>query len=76
MKLWRLSEKVLIFCHYRATGRALLRHVSRALDDAIMPLGKQRFRLDSIAEARQRLEQLSERFQSRDDRLRREAVKA
>jgi len=31
VRLWRQSEKVLIFCFYRATGRALRSHISRAL---------------------------------------------
>ena len=33
--LWRDGEKVLVFCHYRATGEALTRHLSRALWDDV-----------------------------------------
>lgn len=29
--LWERGEKVLVFCHYRATGRAMVRHLSRSL---------------------------------------------
>ena len=30
LKLWKQGEKVLVFCHFRATGRALERHLSAA----------------------------------------------
>jgi superfamily II DNA or RNA helicase len=30
--LWARGEKVVIFCHFRRTGRALVRHISSALD--------------------------------------------
>jgi superfamily II DNA or RNA helicase len=33
--LWRLGEKVLVFCHFRATGRALEKHISAAIEDEI-----------------------------------------
>ena len=32
VKLWELGEKVVVFCHYRKTGQALLKHISQALD--------------------------------------------
>lgn len=35
LQLWQLGEKVLVFCHYRATGKALAKHISRALEDFI-----------------------------------------
>jgi ERCC4-related helicase len=35
MALWRRGEKVLIFCHYRQTGRALHRYLSEAMLDEI-----------------------------------------
>jgi hypothetical protein len=35
MKLWRDGEKVLIFCHYRQTGKALLRYLSEAMLEEI-----------------------------------------
>lgn len=35
LHLWRLGEKVLVFCHFRATGRALEKHISRAIEDEI-----------------------------------------
>lgn len=33
--LWHLGEKVLIFCHFRATGRALETHISKAIEHEI-----------------------------------------
>jgi hypothetical protein len=30
--LWEAGEKVVVFCHYQATGRALARHVSAEID--------------------------------------------
>src|SRR5690606_37894889 len=27
--LWEQGEKTVVFCHYRVTGRALVRHISR-----------------------------------------------
>lgn len=39
VELWKAGEKVLIFCHYRATGRALRRHVSALLMQEILRLG-------------------------------------
>lgn len=35
MNLWRHGEKVLIFCHYRQTGRALHRYLSEAMLEEI-----------------------------------------
>lgn len=45
VELWHQGEKVLVFCFYRATGRALRAHISRALqrritDDANARLGQ------------------------------------
>jgi ERCC4-related helicase len=73
IELWRAGEKALIFCHYRATGRALHHHISRELDREIMSLAAIRFGQDGVAAARHQLEQLGERFQKPKDRLRREA---
>lgn len=40
VKLWGQGEKVLVFCHYRATGKALQQHVSTLLQAKIVELGK------------------------------------
>jgi superfamily II DNA or RNA helicase len=75
LQLWESGEKVLIFCHYRATGRALERHISRAIDGAITAVATRRFGL-SPADAEARLERLGKRIQSGDDRLRLEMDRA
>lgn len=31
-ELWERGEKVVVFCHYRVTGRALVKHISRTID--------------------------------------------
>jgi hypothetical protein len=36
VELWLADEKILIFCFYRATGRALRDHLTRAIDSAIV----------------------------------------
>jgi hypothetical protein len=32
VELWALGEKVVVFCHYRKTGQALVRHISTAVE--------------------------------------------
>jgi hypothetical protein len=39
LELWRSGEKVLIFCFYVETGRAIRAHTSRALRDEIIAVG-------------------------------------
>lgn len=73
VRLWRKNEKVLIFCHYRATGRALSVHLSRRLDDEIMLLMMKRFGLRSRKAARRQIRIIGERLMNKEDRLRREA---
>ncbi len=60
-RLWELGEKVLIFCHYRATGSALARHISRQLERRIMDLGAERIRVGR-REVVRRFEQIGDRF--------------
>ena len=42
VSLWCSGEKVLIFCHYRATGRALRQHISALLQEEIIRLGREK----------------------------------
>lgn len=70
--LWRKGEKVLIFCHYRATGRALRQHISSLLHEEIVKLGSAKLPGRSVSEVDQSLEQIGDRFFD-DDKLR-EAV--
>lgn len=63
--LWERGEKTLVFCFYVATGRALRRHISARLADAIVRLGAERLGLDP-SERDEVLEQLrlfGDRFQ-------------
>jgi len=72
LSLWNVGEKVLVFCHYRATGRALERHISDAVDRAIVHAASTRFGL-SEQEADARMERIGARLMRMDDPLRQEA---
>jgi ERCC4-related helicase len=50
LRLWRTGEKVLIFCFYRATGRALRSHISRAMLADIVDQGANRLQLETTDE--------------------------
>ncbi|PIR19457.1 MAG: hypothetical protein COV48_01890, partial [Elusimicrobia bacterium CG11_big_fil_rev_8_21_14_0_20_64_6] len=67
--LWRSGEKVLVFCHYIATGRALRQSISDALLQEINSLGAQRMgcSAESVSEE---LERLGKRFFDRDSPVR------
>lgn len=67
--LWRAGEKVLIFCHYRATGRALRQHISALLDAEIGKLAASKLPGTTPAQALGRLDSLGQRFFD-DDGLR------
>lgn len=45
LDLWRHREKVVVFCHYRETGRAIVRHLSAALERQLWSDAAQRFEL-------------------------------
>ena len=49
LDLWRQREKVVVFCHYRETGRALVRHLSAALECQLWNEAAQRFGMDHQA---------------------------
>ena len=67
--LWRTGEKVLIFCHYRATGRALRQHVSGLLHQEIIRMGQQKLPGRSASDVQTTLDDLGESF-FRDGSLR------
>jgi ERCC4-related helicase len=46
LDLWRQREKVVVFCHYRETGRALVRHLSAALEQQLWNDAAAQFGLD------------------------------
>ncbi|UGA43037.1 DEAD/DEAH box helicase [Bradyrhizobium quebecense] len=49
LDLWRHREKVVVFCHYRETGRAIVRHLSAALERQLWSDAAQRFGLEQEA---------------------------
>lgn len=59
--LWERGEKVLVFCHYRATGRAMVRHLSRSLYSHLLAGIERRTGL-AAAEAERELHLISEAF--------------
>jgi superfamily II DNA or RNA helicase len=67
--LWSRGEKVLVFCHYRATGRALQRNLSAAVERALELLAAERFGV-SLAAGQDRLARLNDRLMRSDDPLR------
>ena len=71
VELWKAGEKVLIFCHYRATGRALRQHISARLDTEIIETGQRQLGM-SVQSVREELEQLGKRFFDTDGLLRRQ----
>lgn len=61
MRLWRDGEKVLVFCHYIATGRALRHHLSRKMDALVKELAHEKLGCAPRQVAKE-LEHLSSRF--------------
>jgi len=49
LDLWRHREKVVVFCHYRETGRAIVRHLSAALERQLWSDATLRFGLEHEA---------------------------
>lgn len=68
VELWSRGEKSLVFCFYRATGKALERQISSALDAAINELAARRFR-SGVHLALARIERIRKRL-SDDDTFR------
>ena len=46
LDLWQHREKVVVFCHYRETSRAIVRHLSAALERELWSDAAQRFELE------------------------------
>ncbi len=62
LSLWEQGEKVVVFCHYIETGRALRLAISKAIENRILDLAAEKLpgtSRDGIAE---RLEELGEKF--------------
>lgn len=69
IELWKAGEKVLIFCHYRATGRALRQHISTRMHQEVIALGGAKLPGRSPSEIQDLLDQFGDRF-FKDDKLR------
>lgn len=72
VRLWEAGEKLLIFCHYRATGRALRNHIATALHERIIDLGQRQLVDVPRSSVAQRLDDIGDRFFDTDGSLRRE----
>jgi len=70
VQLWRAGEKVVVFCHYVATGKVLRQRISEAVDREIVKLGAAKLRC-THAEVNERLERLGKRFFDEDSPIRR-----
>jgi len=68
--LWQAGEKVLIFCHFRATSRALESHLSRTLLDELQQRTAARLGIAPEA-AMGELQRLAEGFEKPERRLHR-----
>lgn len=67
---WRQGEKVVVFCHYVATGRALRRWISEGIAEQIRTMASERMRC-SLDVANRELERFGERFFDQDSPIRR-----
>jgi hypothetical protein len=63
LALWELGEKVVIFCHFRRTGQALVRHLSTAIERRLEQLLATRTGLPR-EQARNAVARFGERFDS------------
>lgn len=70
LDLWRKGEKVLVFCHYIATGRALRQTISRAIAERIEKQAAERLGCDR-REAMATLRRIGDRFDKKGSPIRR-----
>ncbi len=62
---WRTGEKVLVFCHYVATGQALRRRIAEAIDREIKRVAAEKLRVSEQEVGRQ-LDRIGRRFFDQD----------
>jgi ERCC4-related helicase len=72
---WQSGEKVLVFCHYIATGRSLRQRISEAIRQKIVALGREKLGC-SETEVLPELERLGQRFFDVDSPARRACEKS
>ncbi|NSW58641.1 MAG: DEAD/DEAH box helicase [Armatimonadetes bacterium] len=70
VKLWESGEKVLVFCHYIATGRALRQYISSAIHARICALAASKLKC-APEEAPDLLERIAQRFFDEESPVRR-----
>ena len=68
MELWSQGEKVLIFCHYIATGKALRKYMSQAMKNHIRQKGSLLLQC-SEDEVFDQLEKIADRISDKDSQL-------
>lgn len=67
VSLWRAGEKVLIFCFYRQTARALRDHLRKKVEDATFAMAAEKLGIPNHSRAvRERLESIARRFSDTD----------
>jgi superfamily II DNA or RNA helicase len=59
--LWQQGEKVVVFCHFRKTGNALVRHISNAIEEALWAEAERRSGLSRV-EAEDLVRRIGDRF--------------
>lgn len=70
IELWKKREKVLVFCHYIATGKVLRQHISKAIENELKKEGAALLGLHP-GEVFSELERIGKRFFDMDSPLRR-----
>lgn len=70
LNIWEAREKVLVFCHYVATGKVLRQRIADAISQKIALLGAEKLRCDP-QEVPMELERLGKRFFDQDSPIRR-----
>lgn len=75
LELWRTGEKVVVFCHYIATGKVLRQLISEGVDSDIRRLGAEKLECRS-SEVYERLERIGKRFFDDDSPIYRACVSA
>ena len=70
LDLWKEGEKVLIFCHYIATGDILQKKLDESLDREINKIAAKKLKCSATA-ARDELDKISQRFFAPDSPVRR-----
>lgn len=61
LELWDAREKVVVFCHWKATGRALQKHISAAIEAEVKRRAAKALSI-KLSEVDRKLEQIAKRF--------------